>query len=107
MKIGRNDPCPCGSGKKYKHCCLLKESMSTGDLIRAAVQNAGYKEDIANVLCNLSEYMKRKQWWGACHASCSALYVALSELGYSPKLAVDKNQECLNKAKSLLAKSEK
>ena len=21
QKIGRNDPCPCGSGKKYKHCC--------------------------------------------------------------------------------------
>jgi hypothetical protein len=21
MKIGRNDPCPCGSGKKYKKCC--------------------------------------------------------------------------------------
>jgi hypothetical protein len=20
--IGRNDPCPCGSGKKYKKCCL-------------------------------------------------------------------------------------
>ncbi|WP_217698235.1 SEC-C metal-binding domain-containing protein [Novosphingobium mathurense] len=20
-KIGRNDPCPCGSGKKYKRCC--------------------------------------------------------------------------------------
>ena len=20
-KIGRNEPCPCGSGKKYKHCC--------------------------------------------------------------------------------------
>ena len=25
-KIGRNDPCPCGSGKKYKHCCLRKET---------------------------------------------------------------------------------
>jgi len=24
MKIGRNDPCPCGSGKKYKKCCLSK-----------------------------------------------------------------------------------
>jgi hypothetical protein len=24
MKIGRNDPCPCGSGKKYKKCCLDK-----------------------------------------------------------------------------------
>jgi len=21
-KVGRNDPCPCGSGRKYKHCCL-------------------------------------------------------------------------------------
>ena len=23
-KVGRNDPCPCGSGKKYKKCCLNK-----------------------------------------------------------------------------------
>ena len=23
-KVGRNDPCPCGSGKKYKKCCLRK-----------------------------------------------------------------------------------
>jgi uncharacterized protein YecA (UPF0149 family) len=25
-KVGRNDPCPCGSGKKYKKCCLGKEA---------------------------------------------------------------------------------
>jgi tetratricopeptide (TPR) repeat protein len=24
-RTGRNDPCPCGSGKKYKHCCLDKD----------------------------------------------------------------------------------
>ena len=24
-KVGRNDPCPCGSGKKYKNCCMRKE----------------------------------------------------------------------------------
>ena len=24
-KVGRNDPCPCGSGKKYKRCCLNKD----------------------------------------------------------------------------------
>jgi len=24
-KVGRNDPCPCGSGKKYKKCCLAKQ----------------------------------------------------------------------------------
>lgn len=23
---GRNEPCPCGSGKKYKHCCLEKDA---------------------------------------------------------------------------------
>jgi len=26
MKVGRNDPCPCGSGKKYKKCCLDKQN---------------------------------------------------------------------------------
>ncbi|RLD63238.1 MAG: hypothetical protein DRI84_09935 [Bacteroidetes bacterium] len=24
-KVGRNDPCPCGSGKKYKKCCMKKQ----------------------------------------------------------------------------------
>jgi hypothetical protein len=30
-KIGRNDPCPCGSGKKFKKCCLKKQR--NGDLL--------------------------------------------------------------------------
>lgn len=25
MRVGRNDPCPCGSGRKYKRCCLEKD----------------------------------------------------------------------------------
>ncbi len=29
MPPRRNDPCPCGSGKKYKKCCMLKEKTST------------------------------------------------------------------------------
>ncbi|MBS0624199.1 MAG: SEC-C domain-containing protein [Verrucomicrobia bacterium] len=28
QKVGRNDPCPCGSGKKYKNCCMNKEEAS-------------------------------------------------------------------------------
>jgi SEC-C motif len=24
-QVGRNEPCPCGSGRKYKHCCLAKD----------------------------------------------------------------------------------
>jgi hypothetical protein len=32
MKIGRNDPCPCGSGKKYKNCCLAKQATPSQSL---------------------------------------------------------------------------
>jgi hypothetical protein len=32
MKIGRNDPCSCGSGKKYKHCCLSPASVVADEL---------------------------------------------------------------------------
>jgi len=29
IKVGQNDPCPCGSGKKYKKCCRLTEDAKT------------------------------------------------------------------------------
>lgn len=29
MQIGRNEPCPCGSGKKYKRCCLVTDEQAT------------------------------------------------------------------------------
>lgn len=31
-KIGRNEKCPCRSGKKYKHCCALQEQQATRQL---------------------------------------------------------------------------
>jgi SEC-C motif-containing protein len=31
MKRGRNDPCPCGSGRKYKYCCLSKDTAPSPD----------------------------------------------------------------------------
>lgn len=35
MKIGRNARCPCGSGRKYKHCCgQLQASGPSGDALR-------------------------------------------------------------------------
>ncbi|WP_027331204.1 YecA family protein [Marinimicrobium agarilyticum] len=33
-KTGRNDPCPCGSGRKYKKCCLLNAPAPVSDLAR-------------------------------------------------------------------------
>src|SRR5271166_934079 len=35
-KIGRNDPCPCGSGKKYKQCCLEKDEAAERTLAAPA-----------------------------------------------------------------------
>ena len=32
-KIGRNDPCPCGSGNKYKRCCLRQTAAPPADLL--------------------------------------------------------------------------
>jgi len=88
MQIGRNDICPCGSGKKYKNCCLRNETTNIPEQIKKVVNENGYKEDIGNILANMYLYMKKKQWWGACHATASALYVCLSEIGYSPVLCI-------------------
>jgi preprotein translocase subunit SecA len=27
-KVGRNEPCPCGSGKKYKQCCMRRAGVA-------------------------------------------------------------------------------
>jgi tetratricopeptide (TPR) repeat protein len=35
-KIGRNDPCPCGTGKKYKHCCRDKDEAAERTALAAA-----------------------------------------------------------------------
>jgi SEC-C motif-containing protein len=39
-KIGRNDPCPCGSGKKYKKCCLAKDEQEALAAYKAASATA-------------------------------------------------------------------
>ncbi len=41
-KTGRNDPCPCGSGKKYKKCCLAKEQQQS---TAARGSSAGRRRD--------------------------------------------------------------
>lgn len=42
MKIGRNEPCPCGSGQKYKKCCLEKDRQS-----QAAQETQVTREQVA------------------------------------------------------------
>ena len=46
MKVNRNDPCPCGSGKKYKKCCLRTATDPTGyDLLSIVGQLQPLIED--------------------------------------------------------------
>lgn len=48
-KIGRNDPCPCGSGKKYKHCCMEKDNNVIDMNRRLISQDAGkFQSALAN-----------------------------------------------------------
>ena len=39
-KLGRNEPCPCGSGQKYKRCCLPKHDAAAAERAAAAAQAA-------------------------------------------------------------------
>ena len=46
-KTGRNDPCPCGSGQKYKRCCLPRDDAAAAE--RAAVARATTEQAAALV----------------------------------------------------------
>ena len=58
-KTGRNDPCPCGSGKKYKQCCLRKEEEVEREALNARGQaqknrSAGVYSDVVKTLDKLA-----------------------------------------------------
>ena len=47
MTVGRNDPCPCGSGTKFKKCCAAKGETTTGGLAAAIRMTGGVSFDPA------------------------------------------------------------
>lgn len=50
MKIGRNNPCPCGSGEKYKKCCYLKNNTFDNE-----IANLTFEEDDDDNTLSMSE----------------------------------------------------
>jgi hypothetical protein len=54
MKTGRNDPCPCGSGKKYKHCCMdaisKQRSALLDDISHVTAMNPNLTNDELNLV---------------------------------------------------------
>ncbi len=60
-KIGRNDPCPCGSGKKYKKCCLDKdESVSNSEYDKRYFELKGKTAE--NFVYNLAQQSFLTDW---------------------------------------------
>lgn len=54
-KIGRNEPCPCGSGKKYKQCCLVSDEQTARAAVAASqAAQAGHRRPKA--VCNHCEH---------------------------------------------------
>ena len=49
-KVSRNTPCPCGSGKKYKHCCWGKGFDWEEDEARNTYQSIPMSPEVAEVL---------------------------------------------------------
>lgn len=48
-KVGRNDPCPCGSGKKYKQCCM-KENKGPRKFKAKLISGGGTKKQMPNLM---------------------------------------------------------
>jgi tetratricopeptide (TPR) repeat protein len=44
-QVGRNQPCPCGSSKKYKRCCLAQDEARASETRRALTTPAAWDED--------------------------------------------------------------
>ena len=59
-KIGRNQPCPCGSGKKYKHCCLVQEQSgrSPSPLEQMKISLMGEIEKIQRLAADKKERLR-------------------------------------------------
>jgi hypothetical protein len=62
---GRNDPCPCGSGKKFKQCCTSKKDRSSRALLVVLI--AGVVLAIVVILSNARATSKSGPVWSPEH----------------------------------------
>jgi uncharacterized membrane protein len=51
QKVSRNDPCPCGSGKKYKKCCELKQTSKklTANMVSTSAPQSSETQETSKV----------------------------------------------------------
>jgi len=70
-KVGRNAPCPCGSGKKYKKCCLPlhQESSAWQDSAGPLTLEPGFTalDSLSNSVVDLIEEGRLEEAENVCH----------------------------------------
>lgn len=61
-KTGRNDPCPCGSGLKYKRCCMEKDQAAEhAHFARAAEAAAAQRREVEAFLDREEAFLKEQE----------------------------------------------
>ena len=60
-KIGRNAPCPCGSGKKYKKCCLPLHAMSSPQQDTGTASSMAGFDDLDNLSNSVVDLIKERR----------------------------------------------
>src|SRR5580692_1642336 len=58
-RTGRNDPCPCGSGKKYKQCCLANSTSALPDAEMTDTPWSRQREASDRLTADLQRTLKR------------------------------------------------
>ena len=67
MATGRNEPCPCGSGKKFKHCCEGKQASATSSRLLIAAIAAVVLVAILAMMSNSREGSAPGRVWSPEH----------------------------------------
>jgi hypothetical protein len=80
-KVGRNDPCPCGSGKKYKKCCLNKSESNRE--IQGVVSQKAVKEPVDSLREKIKIFMEKGNFKSSFQSAIS-LYWNTTEEGLEP-----------------------
>ena len=78
-KTGRNDPCPCGSGKKFKKCCESK--MIAGKFMAHKVEGSGLAAKITQAAGGISSFLKNRV---VSNLSASKITKPVQEEGFKP-----------------------
>jgi len=73
--IGRNDKCPCGSGLKYKQCCMKKNNLTFNEI--------ECDDKMRRIVKSTYDFIKENNFQGGCHLTSAVMYILLREAGFS------------------------